>query len=57
MAVILFAVHTDYHDHDTSLLSAAILAGYVAFGARAISIDFLMAPGLGQRTADLCQPS
>lgn len=46
MAVILFAVHTDYHDHDTSLLLAAILAGYVAFGARAISIDFLMAPGL-----------
>lgn len=46
MAIILIAVHTDYHDHDTTLLLLEILAGYVAFGARAISIDFLIAPGL-----------
>ena len=46
MAIIVLAVHTDYQDHDTALLLAAILGGYVAFGARAISIDYLIAPGL-----------
>jgi len=47
MAILTLVAHTSYQTHDANLCLAAILIGYVMFGARAISIDGLITPGLG----------
>ena len=46
MCVLVLAAHTGVPNHDSTLLLTAILAGYVVFGARAISLDALIVPGL-----------
>ncbi len=46
MAIFALAAHTSYQTHDANLFLAAILIGYVMFGARAISADGLITPGL-----------
>ena len=46
MAVLALVVQANYRMLDTNLLWAAILFSYVAFGARALSLDDLITPGL-----------
>src|SRR5258707_12929709 len=46
MAVLMLVAHTSYQTHDANLFLGATLIGYVMFGARAISIDGLITPGL-----------
>src|SRR5258707_4789496 len=46
MAVLTLVAHTSYQAHDANLFLGATLIGYVMFGARTISIDGLITPGL-----------
>src|SRR5258708_12308155 len=46
MAILTLVAHTSSQTHDANLFLGAILIGYVMFGARAISIDGLITPGL-----------
>ncbi len=46
MAILALVAHPSYQMHDANLFLGAILAGYAMFGARAISIDGLITPGL-----------
>ncbi|WP_093448649.1 FAD-dependent oxidoreductase [Sphingomonas sp. YR710] len=46
MAALAIVIQVDYQVLDTNLFQAAILAGYVMFGAGPIAIDALLAPGL-----------
>src|SRR5579859_264619 len=46
MAILAIVIQTNYHALDTNLLWAVILFSYVVFGARALSLDALITPGL-----------
>src|SRR5258708_32525286 len=46
MAILTIVAHTSSQTHDAYLFLGATLIGYVMFGARAISIDGLITPGL-----------
>src|SRR5258708_20047513 len=46
MAILTLVAHTSSQTHDANLFLGAILIGYVMFGARAVSIDGLITPGL-----------
>ena len=46
MAILTLVAHTSSQTHDANLFLGATLIGYVMFGARAISIDGLITPGL-----------
>jgi len=46
MAILAIVIQTNYRVLDTNLFWAAILLSYVAFGARALSLDALITPGL-----------
>jgi NADH dehydrogenase/putative oxidoreductase len=46
MAILALVIQGSYETLDTNLFWAAILFGYVVFGARELSLDALIAPGL-----------
>ena len=46
MAILALVIQADYRALDTNLFWAAILFSYVVFGARALSLDALITPGL-----------
>jgi NADH dehydrogenase/putative oxidoreductase len=46
MAILALVMQTSYQSADTNLLWAAILFSYVVFGARTLSVDALITPGL-----------
>ena len=46
MAILMIVVQTSYLALDTNLFLTAVLLSYVAFGARALSLDALITPGL-----------
>jgi putative oxidoreductase len=46
MAILAIVIQTNYQALDTNLLWTAILLSYVMFGARGLSLDALITPGL-----------
>ena len=46
MAALAIVIQANYQTLDTNLLWAALLLSYVMFGARALSLDALITPGL-----------
>jgi NADH dehydrogenase FAD-containing subunit/uncharacterized membrane protein YphA (DoxX/SURF4 family) len=46
MAILALVIQANYRTFDTNLFWAAILFSYVVFGARALSLDALISPGL-----------
>jgi NADH dehydrogenase/putative oxidoreductase len=53
LTIALIAAHSSDYTADTKLFLAAILVSYVVFGPRNLSIDAMIAPGLGDSALPL----
>jgi NADH dehydrogenase FAD-containing subunit/uncharacterized membrane protein YphA (DoxX/SURF4 family) len=57
LALLSLVIQFNYQALDTHLLWAALLAGYVVRGAGPLSLDRLLAPGLGDSALPLAGPA